>query len=46
MDDGRSVSTPWIIDDAYLYAASAPANKIKGVQTAENTPAETDTEVK
>jgi len=29
MDDGRSVSTPWIVDDAFLYAASAPANKIR-----------------
>jgi hypothetical protein len=29
MDDGRSVSSPWIIDDAMLYAASAPANKIR-----------------
>lgn len=29
MDDGRSVSTPWIVDDAYLYAASAPAAKIR-----------------
>lgn len=29
MDDGRSVSTPWIVDDAYLFAASAPTNKIR-----------------
>jgi hypothetical protein len=29
MDDGRSVSTPWIVDDAFLFAASAPANKIR-----------------
>jgi hypothetical protein len=29
MDDGRSVSTPWVVDDAFLYAASAPANKIR-----------------
>ena len=29
MDDGRSVSTPWIVDDAYLFAATAPANKIR-----------------
>ena len=29
MDDGRSVSTPWIVDDAFLYAASAPATKIR-----------------
>jgi hypothetical protein len=28
-DDGRSVSTPWIVDDAYLFAASAPANKVR-----------------
>ena len=27
MDDGRSVSTPWIVDDAYLYAATAPAEQ-------------------
>lgn len=39
-DDGRSVGTPWIIDDAMLYAASAPASKIRGVpeQSAEKTP--------
>ena len=30
-DDGRNVGTPWIIDDAMLYAASAPASKIRGV---------------
>lgn len=30
-DDGHSVSTPWIIDDAMLYAATAPASKIRGV---------------
>jgi hypothetical protein len=29
MDDGRSVSTPWIVDDAMLYAATAPADKIR-----------------
>jgi len=29
MDDGRSISTPWVVDDAYLYAASAPTNKIR-----------------
>jgi hypothetical protein len=29
MDDGRSVSTPWIVDDAYLFAATAPASKIR-----------------
>lgn len=29
MDDGRSVSTPWIIDDAFLYAATPPANKVR-----------------
>jgi hypothetical protein len=29
MDDGRSVSTPWIVDNAYLFAATAPANKIR-----------------
>lgn len=45
-DDGRSVSTPWIIDDAYLYAASAPANKIKGVQTAEKADSVESTETK
>ena len=28
-DDGRSISTPWIVDDAYLFAASAPTNKIR-----------------
>jgi hypothetical protein len=28
-DDGRSISTPWIVDDAFLFAASAPANKIR-----------------
>ncbi|MBW8884627.1 MAG: hypothetical protein JF612_07585 [Planctomycetia bacterium] len=28
-DDGRSVSTPWIVDDAFLFAASAPASKIR-----------------
>jgi hypothetical protein len=28
-DDGRSVSTPWIVDDAFLFAASAPANKVR-----------------
>jgi hypothetical protein len=41
-DDGRSLSTPWIVDDAYLYAATAPAHKIKGVpaQSAQATPAQ------
>ena len=29
MDDGRSISTPWIVDDAFLYAATPPANKIR-----------------
>jgi hypothetical protein len=29
MDDGRSVSSPWIVDDAMLYAATAPASKIR-----------------
>jgi hypothetical protein len=29
MDDGRSVSSPWIVDDAMLYAATAPSNKIR-----------------
>ncbi len=29
MDDGRSMSTPWIVDDANLFAASAPTNKIR-----------------
>ena len=29
MDDGRSVSTPWIVDNAFLYAATAPAGKIR-----------------
>lgn len=28
-DDGRSVSTPWIIDDAVLYAATPPRDKIR-----------------
>lgn len=34
MDDGRSVSTPWIIDDAYLYCATAPSNRVRGPLTA------------
>ena len=38
MDDGRSVSTPWIIDDAYLYCATAPANRVRGPQTATQPP--------
>jgi hypothetical protein len=29
MDDGRSLSTPWVVDDAFLYAATAPANKVR-----------------
>jgi hypothetical protein len=29
MDDGRSTSTPWVVDDAFLYAATPPANKIR-----------------
>jgi len=29
MDDGRSISTPWIVDDAFLYAATPPASKIR-----------------
>jgi hypothetical protein len=29
MDDGRSISTPWIVDDAFLYAATPPANKVR-----------------
>lgn len=29
MDDGRNVSTPWIIDDAFLYAATPPADKVR-----------------
>lgn len=28
MDDGRSWSTPWIFDDAFLYAATAPRNML------------------
>ena len=28
-DDGRSISTPWVVDDAYLFAATAPTNKIR-----------------
>lgn len=28
-DDGRSVSTPWVVDDAMLYAATAPTTKIR-----------------
>ncbi len=28
-DDGRNVSTPWIIDDACLYAATPPADKVR-----------------
>jgi hypothetical protein len=28
-DDGRSMSTPWIVDDAFLYAFTPPANKIR-----------------
>lgn len=28
-DDGRNVGTPWIVDDAFLYAATAPANKVR-----------------
>ena len=33
-DDGRSIGTPWIIDDAMLYCATAPVNRIRGPQTA------------
>jgi hypothetical protein len=42
-DDGRSVSTPWIVDDAYLFAASAPTNKIRmaGGQAKPAQPAQT-----
>jgi hypothetical protein len=29
MDDGHSISTPWIVDDAFLYAATPPASKIR-----------------
>ena len=29
MDDGRSVSTPWIVDDAFLFAATPPAHKVR-----------------
>jgi hypothetical protein len=29
MDNGRSVSTPWIVDDAYLFAATPPASKVR-----------------
>jgi len=28
-DDGRNVGTPWIIDDAFLFAATPPANKVR-----------------
>jgi hypothetical protein len=35
IDDGRSVSTPWIIDDAFLFAATPPADKVRGVAPAE-----------
>jgi hypothetical protein len=28
-DDGRSIGTPWIVDDAFLYAATPPANKVR-----------------
>jgi hypothetical protein len=28
-DDGRNVSTPWIIDDAFLYSATPPASKVR-----------------
>jgi hypothetical protein len=28
-DNGRSVSTPWIVDDAFLYAATPPASKVR-----------------
>jgi hypothetical protein len=34
MDDGRSVGTPWIIDDAKLYCATAPVARVRGPQTA------------
>jgi hypothetical protein len=34
MDDGRSVGTPWIIDDAMLYCATPPVASIRGPQTA------------
>jgi len=37
-DDGRSVGTPWIIDDAMLYCATAPVNRIRGPQTATQPP--------
>ncbi|MEX2175459.1 MAG: hypothetical protein WD872_13940 [Pirellulaceae bacterium] len=30
MDDGRSISTPWIIDDAMLYCATAPQAQVRG----------------
>ncbi|MDX1946305.1 MAG: hypothetical protein SFU86_12970 [Pirellulaceae bacterium] len=35
-DDGHSISTPWVIDDAMLYAASAPTSKIRGVPPAQS----------
>lgn len=30
-DDGRNIGTPWIIDNAMLYAATPPVSKIRGV---------------
>jgi hypothetical protein len=33
-DDGRSVGTPWIIDDAMLYCATPPAARVRGQQAA------------
>lgn len=29
IDDGRNISSPWIIDNAYLYAATPPASKVR-----------------
>jgi hypothetical protein len=43
MDDGRSVGTPWIIDDAMLYCATPPVNRIRGPQTATQPPKGTTT---
>ena len=28
-DDGRNIGTPWIIDDAFLFAATAPSSKVR-----------------
>lgn len=46
-DDGRNIGTPWIIDNTLLYAATPPANKIRGVPEASAAkPAEGQTQVK